>query len=232
MGKWINRIGVELEIEVDRDADGRIPTIDGFNATSDGSIRSCDGGDAVEYVTEPFEYCNAGVPELEAGVRRLYEEHNARANATMGLHMHVSFNRRFYYYALASMRFYQHFMDHVRASDLWDRNARLRERAEGVQYAQPIQSHTELDYSLKRTPGGSRRYRHFIYRPNMETIEFRLFPAMDSARDVLAAVDIVTAAINSYLAAKKYELDEELVVEVQTTDVRDRRSIEEVVQYV
>lgn len=212
MARYIDKIGVELEIAVDKPA----PTVKAFNREGDGSIHSNGMPDktAREYVSEPISYKsdwdNSEMSKLESGIYKLYKKHGASANSSMGMHMHVSFYQDFYYYSLASEKFRDFFIERLKDSELYESNAQLRERVEGVNYSKPIQNHKELQAQMERH--GS-RYRHFAYRPSMQTIEFRVMPAFNSKREVMDAIDFITSTINSYLFNKEHEFEEESKVE-------------------
>ena len=223
MAKYIDKIGIEVECAIQK-VDGNYPRVEKFNHTHDGSVNSrTNGYYGREYVSKPVNYKadwdNKDMSQLEAGLYQLYKTHGIHVNDSMGLHVHVSFYDEFFYHALASEKFRDYFMDKVANSELFDKNPRLRERFDGVNYAEPVNS-DDLQASLSGRAGGSRRYRHFIYRPGMETIEFRLFPAFDSMNDVKQAIGIITEAVNGFLFNKKYELEESEVLKLQEDDIK------------
>lgn len=230
MATYIDKIGLELELAVKRpeNPDKSYPEVDNFDATHDGSISTSESGfKAREYVSNPTDYKsdwdNEEMSELESGIYQLYKKHDAFGNDSMGLHLHVSFNKQHYFNSLCSMNFYEFFMDRVKDSDLYDRNSRLRERVRGVQYAQPYNSSNEL----QRDARGSRNYKHFTYRKHMKTIEFRLMPAFDSKRDVMDAVNLITSAINSFLWNKHHEFEQSIDVKNDGSSLEDTENLEE-----
>jgi hypothetical protein len=146
----------------------------------------------------------------------------------MGLHIHVSLNNDRDYYRLASVKFHNWFIDRLKDSDLWKRNRRLRKRVRDddlnpmntdVSYGhfcRPIENNWTIDKQLKRR---SQKYRRITYmKGKYDTIEFRLFPAMETASDVMDAVDIVTTSINAYLRQGLYS--DTLQAELSTDSVK------------
>lgn len=232
MPQYIDKIGVELELAVEY-VNGSYPDVNGFRCVGDGSINSTGLGDrgAREYVSRPKDFKsnwdNSEMSELESGIWKLYNKHGAAVNDSMGLHVHVSFNKEHYYQAIASERFHEHFMERVQESRLWDEYPRLQERARGQNRYAKNPSTDSIQESLNSP--GSNRYRHFTFRRN--TVEFRLFPALDSAKDVREAVNVITSAINSWLYNSEQEFEESDVVASESTKINDN-NIQEVIEYV
>lgn len=145
----------------------------------------------------------------------------------MGLHIHVSLNNDRDYYRLASLKFHNWFIDRLKDSDLWNRCARLRKRVRNEarhpfnadytygHYCRPLNTNWTIDKQLKRR---SHKYRRITFmKGKYDTIEFRLFPAMDSPEDVMDAIDIVTTSINAYLREGLYS--DTLQAELSTDSV-------------
>lgn len=226
MAKYIDKIGVEIECAIQK-VDGNYPRIEKFNHTHDGSIRTrTNGYYGREYVSKPINYKsdwdNEDMSQLEAGLYQLYKSHGIKVNESMGLHVHVSFYDDFFYHALASETFRDYFMDKVASSELYENNERLRERFDGVNYAEPVTS-SDLQSSLNGHLGNT-RYRHFIYRKGMNTIEFRLFPAFDTMNQVKQAIELITESVNGFLFNKMYELEEQEVLQLQEDDIKFEQS--------
>jgi len=146
----------------------------------------------------------------------------------MGLHIHVSLNNDRDYYRLASLKFHNWFIDRLKDSDLWTRNRRLRKRVRNNDihpfssdqsygfYCRPINNNWTIDKQLKNR---REKYRRITFmKGKYDTIEFRLFPAMETASDVMDAVDIVTTSINSYLRQGLYS--DTLQAELSTDSVK------------
>lgn len=132
----------------------------------------------------------------------------------MGLHIHVSLNNDRDYYRLASLKFHNWFIDRLKDSDLWDRCPRLRKRVWNEEYhpfdtdhsyghyCRPLNNNWTIDKQLKRR---AHKYRRITFmKGKYDTIEFRLFPAMENPEDVMDAIDIVTTSINAYLRQGLY----------------------------
>lgn len=221
MAQYIDKIGIELELGVKRTESGALPSVKKFNHVADGSIsvsrRKRDNGfKAREYVSKPCDYnknwTTDDLNELESGLYRLYKTHEAFGNDSMGTHVHMSFRRPIWKQALASMKFQKHLIKKIEDSDLYDRNKRLRERLDGVQYSKPFKGHQ----GIQSTINGSRSYRHFTFRS--ETIEFRVMPAFNKKRDVRAAVNLLAEAVNSFLWNKKHEFEEQAELKSDKSD--------------
>jgi hypothetical protein len=146
----------------------------------------------------------------------------------MGLHIHVSLNNDRDYYRLASLKFHNWFIDRLKDSDLWNSCPRLRKRVRNEQrhpfdpdstyghYCRPLNNNWTIDKQLKRR---SQKYRRITFmKGKYDTIEFRLFPAMDSAEDVMEAIDIVTTSINAFLRQGFY--NDTLQAELSTDSVK------------
>lgn len=132
----------------------------------------------------------------------------------MGLHIHVSLNNDRDYYRLASLKFHNWFIDRLKDTDLWNRCPRLKKRVYNDDlhpfdtdcgyghYCRPINNSYDIDVQLKHR---TRKYRRITFmKEKYDTIEFRLFPAMENHRDVMEAIDIVTTSINAYLREGLY----------------------------
>lgn len=220
MGKWINKVGTEIECGVYKDAETDIP---GFNITGDGSLRSTNGvrTDLVEFVSEPHKYPEQ-IEDLGLSVRDIYEQIND-INDTMGLHIHVSFNKDEYYYRIASKKFHDYFVSRLKETELWEDCERLRKRVEGGPneirnddcdyYCQPLEEPKEIDDQLQRGGGSGLKYKRIVYFKNKyDTVEFRLFPAMENPENVMRAVNFTTKAINAFLQQTKYTNQAEINV--------------------
>lgn len=213
MGKWINKIGIEVECGVYPDEAAK--NIPGFNITSDGSLRRTEGinTDLVEYVSEAHKYPDQ-MEDMAASVNDIYDIVND-INDSMGLHIHVSFNKDEYYYRIASKKFHDYFVERLKGTDLWENNERLRKRVEGGEnnvrprddcqhFCKPIENPKEIDQQLQRSGTGLKYKRIVYFKHKYDTVEFRLFPAMDTPEEVAQAVNITSTAINSFLQQTKY----------------------------
>ncbi len=163
----------------------------------------------------------------------------------MGLHIHVSLNNDRDYYRLASLKFHNWFIDRLKDSDLWDTCPRLRKRVRNEDlhpfdpdstygyYCRPLENSWMIDSQLKSR---RQKYRRITFmKGKYDTIEFRLFPAMQSAEDVMNAVNIVTTSINSYLRQGLYNdtLEAELTAESiqNSSETSYNSTIQEQVNY-
>lgn len=208
MGKWINKVGVEIECAV-----SEVHDVDGFSVEHDGSLQS-DDGRCREYVSDPHEYAGE-LSALRAGLEDLYPL-VTEINQSMGLHVHVSLRDDYYYYALSSKRFHDFFIQRVQDSALYERNEALRDRVDHSDWAEKIQDPAVIDKML----GGSGKYYAVNYRKDKyDTLEFRLFPAMETPGDVMAAVELVTTTVNAYLHRKEYVTEAEEAAEVDPSEV-------------
>lgn len=215
---WIDKIGVEIEIGIHEDFKNR--DITGFRKEGDGSLRVEEYVSYKrEYVSHPVSYPD-GVEDLMEGVNQIYGIVH-EVNYSMGLHIHVSFNRDEDRERLASLQFQDFFLNRLKESELYNRNRsdseRLRKRVEDREphpaysdstyghYAQKIKDRQNIDKMLRHTGGRrERKYRLFRLHPS-NTIEFRIFPAMEKAERVKEAIDIVTTSINAYLRQGRYK---------------------------
>lgn len=241
MPTYINKIGVELELGVKYTENGSIPSVSGFTYTNDGSInsRGIDADTAKEYVSEPLNYnsqWNSNDMEmLEKGIFQLYKKHGATCNESMGMHIHVSFNKDYYYYALASEKFIEYFEEKIVNSRLYENNARLRSRFKGNnRYCKKVNVN-----DIQQTMKGGRKYRHFTYRSGRKTVEFRLLPAFDRKIDVKKGIDLITSIVNGFLYNKHHEFEEEVKVNKNKEEdlIPDKNDISEkditdVIEYV
>lgn len=209
MGKYIDKYGFEVECAV---SDTEV--INNFQKEYDGSLSSSNGV-CKEYVSRPFEYGDKEErAEAETSLKNLYEI-ITDINGSMGLHVHISLEKKGYYYLLASEKFTKLFNQRLKKSELWDKYKRLRDRVkENNNYAKKVEGHEDIDKMLK---GHGSRYRrvNWLAMRSHNTIEFRIFPAMEKPEDVLKAVDLVTKTVNKFLQEKKYkeELDEKITKE-------------------
>lgn len=217
---WIDKIGVEIEIGVDQDAPLEQRKVPLFRETGDGSLRSEEPHtDLVEYVSDPVDY-PTGIQDLKGSVRQIYSN-AVDINYSMGLHIHVSLNRPQHRLRLASTEFEKFFIEYLVDSKLWDAQPprgsdiwRLKRRVlddrehpayngQGyAHYCQPIGDSYIIDRQLN---GGGEKYRRIRFHSyDTPTVEFRLFPAMETAENVFKAIDVVTKAINKYLREGRY----------------------------
>jgi hypothetical protein len=156
-------------------------------------------------------------------------------NASMGLHIHISLNNDRDYYRLASLKFHNWFIDRLKDTDLWNDCARLRKRVRDNDihpmnrditygyYCQPINSNWTIDKQLKRR---SQKYRRITFmKRKYDTIEFRLFPAMENPEKVMEAIDIVTTSINAYLRQGLYSDTVEAELSTDTVETDSKTSI-------
>jgi len=213
MGQWINKIGIEVECGVEIDEARR--DIPGFNITGDGSLRASEGieTELVEYVSEAHKYPDQ-LGDLECSVDDIYRYVND-INDSMGLHIHVSFNRDDWYYHIASKKFHDYFIQRLKNTELWKNNKRLRKRIEGGEnnvrpsdscdhFCKPLEDGKEIDQQLNRRGSGLKYKRIVYFKHKYDTVEFRLFPAMETPEEVMEAVEITHKAINNYLQEKMY----------------------------
>lgn len=208
VGKWIDKVGIEIECAV-----SEVHEVGGFKVCHDGSISSGDGY-AREYVSEPHAY-PGGLAALTRRVENLYEL-VSEINESMGLHIHLSLRDDFYYFALSSKRFHDFFLERVRESELFERNPRLRSRLVETRWARKIEDPSAIDEMLR----GTGKYYAVNYRKDKYgTIEFRIFPALETAADVMEAVELVTTSVNAYLQRKEYVTEVEEAVEVSPQEV-------------
>jgi len=220
-GQWINKVGVEIECGVHPDhAHDEFP---GFTNTSDGSLR--DNGERTacrEFVSEAHDYPSQ-MEDLELGLNDVYEIIN-EINESMGLHIHVSFTKDEYYYRLASKKFENFFLDRLQQTDLWENNAALRKRVKGnaenavtgrdADYFCRETNPEHIDEQLKRTGGSNLKYRRIVFfKQKYDTVEFRLFSAMETAEEVMQAVDFTTRTINAYMQNTEYTQQTEINVD-------------------
>lgn len=244
MGKWINKIGIEVECGVDPEESGS--EIPGFNVTRDGSLRDSEGvnTDLLEYVSEAHKYPNQ-IEDLGLSVEDIYEIVND-INDSMGLHIHVSFNKDEYYYRIASKKFHDYFVERLKQTELWENNFRLRKRVEGGEnnvrprddcqhFCKPIEDPKDIDRQLQRSGSGLKYKRIVYFKHKFDTVEFRLFPAMETPEEVMKAVNFTTKAINSFLQETKYTKQAEIKSykkdQLMTTEQNEEIAAEQEVFY-
>jgi hypothetical protein len=204
---------VEIECGIDDRTTHTERAIRQFESVHDGSLQT-DKPHAkhTEYVSNPVDYKD-GLNKLETSIQQLYGI-ILEINASMGLHIHISLNNDRDYYRLASVKFHNWFIDRLKDTDLWNRSARLRKRVYNDDihpynahrdygyFCRPINNSLDIDVQLKRR---ARKYRRITFmKGKYDTIEFRLFPAMENPEDVMEAIDIVTTSINAYLREGLY----------------------------
>lgn len=212
VNQYIDKVGVEIEAATDLR-----PDINGTEIHYDGTVLSNDGWDQeLEYVTDPFE----DIEELMDRVRVIYR-YVREVNDSMGLHIHTSLTDEQYHYFLAEMKFIKVFNTILRESDLYEEYRRLRQRDEHNDYAKKIEQKSKI----KKMILGMNQYRYsrinWVAKKDHGTLEFRIFPAVNTAEDVRRAIDIVVEAITVYLDNQLYtdsyevkELEKEEELEV------------------
>jgi hypothetical protein len=213
-GLWIDKIGIEVECGIDKNLRERQTRVPNFSKEHDGSIAVENSrSKGREYVSNPVDYPE-GIEGLEQNVRSLYGI-ITEVNASMGLHIHVSMNKDRDYYRLTSLKFHDFFIERVRDSDLWDKCPRLRKRVRDSQ-RHPFSSSTTYGYYCKaindnytidkQLDSHSGKYRRINFQKHKyDTVEFRLFPAMESPEKVIEAINLVTTSINAYLREGLYK---------------------------
>lgn len=212
-GLWINKVGIEVECAIDKNLSYSGKHIPQFDKQHDGSISTQNSeAERAEYVSDPVSYPE-GTEALERGINNLYRK-ITEINASMGLHIHVSMNKDRDYYRLTSLKFHDFFIERVRESDLWDTCPRLRKRVRNSDshpfssrvnygyYCKPISDRYTIDKQLNSHDGKYRRINFMKHK--YDTVEFRLFPAMESPEKVIKAIDLVTTSINAYLRKGLY----------------------------
>lgn len=219
-GQWINKVGVEVECGVHPDHSRA--DIAGFNNTTDGSLR--DNGNHTscrEFVSEAHDYPSQ-MEDLKLGLEDVYEIIN-EINESMGLHIHVSFTKDEYYYRLASTKFEEFFINRLKQTSLWENNPSLQKRVEGGEnnvtgreadyFCRNVDPET-IDQQLRDRRGSNQKYRRIVFFKNKyDTVEFRLFSAMETAEEVMQAVDFTTRTINAYMQNTQYTQQTEINVE-------------------
>lgn len=201
--EYIDKVGVEVECGVSARA-----VISGFSQEYDGSIET-EGFEKVEYISDPP---HGSAEDLRDKLETLYK-FIADVNDSMGLHIHTSLQENQYYYYLAEMKFVKLFNTEVRESELYEDYDRLKTRDEGNQYCRRINDRKKLKQMLQ----GSGRYNRINFEAKQKhgTIEFRLFPAMRNAEDVMKAVKIVHDSVHSYLGDRLYADKFESNIEIE-----------------
>ncbi|WP_276273643.1 amidoligase family protein [Haloarcula litorea] len=212
-GLWIDKVGIEVECAIDKNLQNRRKEVARFRREYDSSITTeKPQAESKEYVSDPVDYPEE-IEDLETSVRTLYGKIR-EINASMGLHIHVSMNKDKHYYRLTSLKFHDYFIDRVRDSDLWSKCPRLRKRVKNRDshpfsrsatyghYCKPIKDNYTIDKQLDSHSGKYRRINYMKHK--YDTVEFRLFPAMESPSKVMEAVDLVTTSINAYLREGLY----------------------------
>jgi hypothetical protein len=186
----VNQIGVEIEGGF-RSSDEEYT---GFDCESDGSV-SCTRGYEREYVSHPHK----DLVSLERHLKELYGG-VIEINSSMGLHVHVSMKDNTHYWKLSSMKFYKWFVQELTNSNLYRNNSTLRTRLAGNRYCQKINNSETIDDQLMQTDKGGSRYHVINFCKNYHgTIEFRIFPAMNTHTEVMEAIKFVVSSVNKYL---------------------------------
>ncbi|MFU1780236.1 amidoligase family protein [Haloarcula japonica] len=227
-GLWIDKLGVEIECGIDDTLPKSQKQVPGFSFEHDGSIRTDKSqSQKAEYVSNRIEYPDE-IERLPGKVRQVYGN-ITEINASMGLHIHVSLNKDLYYYRLASLKFHDWFISRVKDSELWEKCPRLRKRVRNRDYhpyhsdrkygffCRPITDNSTIDTQLDSY---GRKYRRITYmKHKYGTVEFRLFPAMESPEKVIDAVNLVTTSINSYLRQGLYTDNVSTIKEIDQLEV-------------
>ncbi len=192
MGRYINKFGVELET-ISNGCHSHF-----WNIHSDPSIETKNDNEHLhfnEYVTEPLDY-PAQVKTFYNEVKKLYEE-IVEINDTMGLHIHLSFKNNDYRDRLISYRFYSYFMSRI--NELMNKlneyeRKQLKSRIEYNAYSK--RNTKNFFYNMFKS-----RYRHINYVSLLDhtTIEFRLYPAMETTISVINTLNFTTRVVNSFL---------------------------------
>lgn len=209
----LNAFGVEIECAVDPvwrdDPQTSHPIM--FRATRDGSINSGEGS-CVEYITDPIEICR--FDEFVSQTEELYE-HIWDINSSMGLHIHISANEEDGYSLdlIKSYRFYEYFMGHVYNSELYENNTTFQNRMEENGYARDMD---EDDIARSSAYRGD-RYRRINFHAlrSHGTVEFRLFPAMETAEEVAEAVSMVCTLTDEWIQDERFEFTNSVEAEVE-----------------
>lgn len=200
------KFGVEIECGASSDlAHDRsmLPPI--YSPVTDNSM-SCSEGYGKEYISRPML-----MEEIEMFINQTEELYDmiVEMNSTMGLHIHVSANTEEGYSMdlIKSFRFYEYFMDIVKSSDLYQDSERFQERMDDCRWCHPM----DEDVLAANVDRNEERYQRINYRPlrHQGTVEFRLFPAMDTAEEVVRAVKLTCNAIDSWIQDEKYEFTSE-----------------------
>ncbi|MHA1880432.1 MAG: amidoligase family protein [Candidatus Heimdallarchaeota archaeon] len=208
-GKYINKIGVELEAGYVPDLPAEKIKKLGWKITTDGSIRIKQiGNHAYEIVSPPI----SNIKQLYKGVRFVYR-FVREVNESMGLHIHVSFKKKTYYQKVASMSFFYYFLKKLERSDLINEIPNLLYRLQSCSWASnKICPHQIDDQIIAERKMGTIRYTAINFcRTLHNTIEIRIFPAVSEPEQVFKCVNFSIRAINSYLAKqlrKQYDLIE------------------------
>ena len=200
--KWIKKIGVEIECAIENDIYHEIDkgyiNPDGFEMGGDGSINS-DEGCCVEFRSLP----TSSLPILLKRLKKLYK-YIVEINKTMGLHIHISLKQDDYYYRLCSKRFYDFFFDKLTHSNIYKRNKELRNRInKNNHYAQKIKKYKVIDSQLVDFDDDRYRIINFC-KSKHGTIEFRIYPAMKTAEEVLEAIEFTIKVVSEWIKEKKY----------------------------
>jgi len=231
----INKFGIEIEGEFSDELRRKIDELEIGKWTSDGSIRRCDcptgkrfpkGHSArlveAEYVTKPLRYNEQGLEKAERLIElidKYYRKGHFHYNKTMGMHIHLSFNKR-------------------RASELWSIEFvnffvdRLENRFPGVYqkrttqstYCQEIKNEQEISQGFERYKAINFTSAYIKHG----TIEFRIFPT-DRPRRMRCYLDFLFKTVNAFIwketlmLSKTYEFEVEgkrKISKVQTSIVK------------
>lgn len=219
--KGIDKIGVEIESVSENKCSY---DVDKFQMTTDGSIKtnaelekedkvdidiSVDDGklegtvketeDEIENDDElPIEWVSdeidiEDIDELKENIRKLYQNAILYVNESMGLHFHVSFKNVAEYEALESKEFEEFFIQKLKES-----NIDIEERLNNKYCSEWNDGDIEKAKKGERETKCRHRAINLYAEADHGTIEFRIFPAMDSAEDVIRALDVLLDIIREY----------------------------------
>lgn len=184
--KYINKIGVEVETAL---ASLNLSSVRYLKEVkNDGSIH-CEEGYAKEVVSEATDLRN--IYEFLDSLKRyiLVEQ----VNESMGFHIHISFNRHYYFIQIFSRDFINYFLDKLKKefSNYYKLQRRFCNSYCGTYYSD---SYFTKMYS-------SSRYKavNIIKAYNRhKTVEFRIFNSSD-VKTMKKYVSFTVRAINKYL---------------------------------
>lgn len=201
-GKYVDKFGIEVE-----GAWTDVPSLSLFSEETDPSIEASEGFNR-EMVSRPIEYNSNHQYDLWNQLKTLYE-YKAEINSSMGLHVHVSTVKDGYYPFLTNEKFARYFTKYV-ADNLYKFKGKNKKRLtrrlrtsrassnDPHYFCQSYHEPKDLTKNLQ----GMGRYKKVNFTNvgrRKNTIEFRVFPAMENVSGIKKAYKIATGAINSFL---------------------------------
>jgi len=191
--KFIDKLGFEVECGVEE-----VVRLDGFDTHEDGSV-DCEHSRPIEYVVMPPI---TNIVTAQVLLDRVYSRIE-EINNSMGYHIHISMKYPYHIPCLASMKFQDYYKHHLRKTKLWNSDRVQYRWNEMQEYTAPYERFSDISAQLN---GGFTRYAWLNFNSFYDhgTIEFRHFPAFQTANRCMMATQLTLDVVESYLNNVEY----------------------------